>query len=332
MSEMLATQMLAPKLLICTVDGGWFGIHTDRVEAVCPRASVSEQLIRVAGRRPQPFVVFQDQPALVAELRTLVGLDSGGEELEREHYVMVRSGDLVTAVPVDSMVGIRTIDLPSRNPVASRVVRDGGMPIGHIVELDGHMLVVLDPTRLLDAGERGLWKTAVRRADAAKRRQAKIDALWSEIRTQPSAAAIRTYASLCSRAGRTAAANAARTLLSHLQGSNASAADEAGSAPVIRQLLQLSEEKRSGRMVIDGNGAGEGQLELCDGQIVNVRHADRHGRAALAQLLTLSCRGSQFFDGGSVTTPSSQLASTAAVLIEALESLPPERRKRRGNA
>jgi len=41
------------KVLICAVDGGWFAISTEWVEAVCPRASVSEQVIRVADQPPQ---------------------------------------------------------------------------------------------------------------------------------------------------------------------------------------------------------------------------------------------------------------------------------------
>ncbi|HYD46811.1 MAG TPA: chemotaxis protein CheW [Terriglobales bacterium] len=328
MSETPGTHMLAPKLLICSVDGGWFGIGTDWVETVCPRASVSEQMIRVAGRRPQPFVVFQGQPALVAELRSVVGLE-GNDDNDREHYVLVRTGHMVVAVPVDSCVGIRTVDLHGRAPVPSRVVRDGGMPIGHLVELDGRMLMVLDPTRLLDASERGLWKTAVRRAEATKRRLAKLDSLWTEIRQQPSANAIRSYASLCSRSGRTGTAAAARALLTHLSG-NADAGD--GQGNVIRQLLDYSEQKRSGRMVVDGNGSGEAHLELIDGRLVNVRLADRHGRAALAQLLATPCRSAEFVEvEASIPLPATG-TSTAAVLIEALESVPADRRKRRGNA
>jgi len=279
--------------------------------------------LRISRRKP--FIVFQGAPALVAELRSIVGLEA--LQARRDQFALVRCGHLLVAVPIDACIGIRTIDLERQMPVPSRIVRDGGMPIGHILEIDGRMAMVLDPARLVDAHARSLWATAVRRADALKRRQAKMESLWSEIRTVPSATAIRTYASLCSRAGRAGTAAAARAVLSCWSNGESSQgeapANTENRAPLVRLLLQLAEERRTGQLVVDGNGAGDGNVELLEGRVVNVQHANRHGRAALTQLLGVTWHGSHFHDQPLSGSDVGTITSSVATLIEALESVAP---------
>ena len=313
------------RVLVCSVDRGLFGIQAAWVEAVYPTASMPVHSTRTAAGQRQPFIVHRDEPAMIVDLRRAVGLDGVLGDATRDAFLVLRSGPALLALPVDHCVGIRTLDLVERLPVPSAVQRDGGLPIGHLVELDGRMLVVLDPARILDAGHRDDLLTAQRRAQAICQRQHKLAALWEEIRCEPSAAALRTYAGLCGRSGRARAAAAARAVLAALPGSNGHS-DGDDSQALLRTLLRLAAERRSGSLRCHGDGIGA-VLEIADGRVVASSAGNEHGRAALAHLLSTPCRDIAFSDGA-VAASRGPVDSTAASVISALEARGPQRRKR----
>lgn len=310
------------RVLVCSVDRGLFGVQATRVEAVYPIAATATLSTRSDGGGRQAFIVHRDQPALVVDLRRALGLDGVLGEATRDAYLVLRSGPALLAIPVDHCVGIRTLDLAERAPVPCAVRRDGGVPMGHLVELDGRMLMVLDPARVLDSRQRDELLSAQRRAQAICQRQHKLAALWQEIRGEPSAAALRTYAGLCARTGRARAATAARAVLAALP--DAAAADGGDAPALLRTLLRLAAERRSGTLTCSGD-AGAATLDLVDGRLAGVRAGAEHGRAALARLLAGACRDLAFAAG---VATAGEGDSTAAVIISALEARGPQRRKR----
>ncbi len=320
----LATDANA-RVLVCSVDRGLFGIQAGWVEAVYPIASMTVHTTRTDAGQRQAFIVHRDQPALIVDLRQAIGLDGVLGDATRDAFLVLRSGAALLAVPVDHCVGIRTLDLDERAPVPSAVQRDGGLPMGHLVELDGRMLMVLDPARLLDTRHRDELLSARRRAEAICQRQHKLSALWEEIRQEPSAAALRTFAGLCSRTGRARAAAATRTVLAALPDGDATAdADE--HRALLRVLLRCAGERRTGFLTCSSDGTGAA-LDIVDGRLVAVRAGAAHGRAALAHLLNAACREIAFV-AGEVAGGRGPIDSTAAAVISALEARGPQRRKR----
>lgn len=311
------------RVLVCSVDRGLFGVQAAWVEAVYPTAAMAVHAARTDAGRRQPFIVHRGEPALVVDLRQAIGLDGILGDATRDAFLVLRSGPALLALPVDHCVGIRTLDLDELTPVPSAVQRDGGLPIGHLVELDGRMLMVLDPARVLDARHRHELLSARRRAAAICQRQHKLAALWEEIREHPSAAALRTYAGLCSRSGRARSAAAARAVLAALPGGNGPGD---GDPALLRTLLRLAGERRSGSLTCSSDGIGAA-LEIADGRLIALRAGAEHGRAALARLLAAPCREIAFVDGA-VARGQAPVDSTAATVIAALEARAPRRRKR----
>lgn len=315
------------KVLICSVDGGWFGVRADWVEAVCPRESVVEQTLKGSDGTVHRYVMFQNEPALVLELRALVGVDAVVGRARRKQFMLVRSGQWLMAVPVDACVGVRALDLQSQTPVPSRIRRDGGIPIAHIVGLDDRMLVVLDPTRLLDARNRAVWATIVKRAQLFNRRLAKLESTWAEVRAHATTANLRAYASLCSRAGRSRAAAAAREAVGYLPTNDGAAIQvsaPSSSFAAIRALLEASEGRHTGRWRVELEGGGVVAIELSGGRVVDTPQA----RGVLSQVLTTSCGASNFYDSDGEASDSDG-ASAASVLVESLEVNLQDQRKRR---
>ena len=311
------------RVLVCSVDRGLFGIQAGWVEAVYPTAAMTVHTTRTDAGQRQGFIVHGDQPALIVDLRQALGLEGVLGEATRDAYLVLRSGPALLAILVDHCVGIRTLDLGERPPVPCAVRRDGGLPMGHLVELDGRMLVVLDPARVLDSRHRDDLLSALRRAQAICQRQHKLAALWEEIRCEPSAATLRAYAGLCSRTGRARAAAAARAVLAALPGTADGADDERQA--LLRALLRLAAERRTGALTCTCDGIGAA-LDLADGRLVALRAGAEHGRAALARLLAGPCREIAFVDGD--VAGGGAVDSTAAAIISALEARGPQRRKR----
>lgn len=311
------------RVLVCSIDRGLFGVQAGWVEAVYPTAATAVYSARTDAGQRQPFIIHGDQPALVVDLRQALGLDGVLGEATRDAYLVLRSGPALLAIPVDHCVGIRTLDLGECAPVPCAVRRDGGLPMGHLVELDGRMLMVLDPARVLDSRHRDDLLTAQRRAQAICQRRHKLAALWEEIRCEPSAAALRAYAGLCGRTGRSRAAAAARAVLAALPDAGSADGDERQA--LLRALLRLAAERRTGALTCSSDGAGAA-LDVADGRLVATRAGSEHGRAALARLLAAPCRDIAFVDGD--VPGGATVDSTAATIIGALEARGPRRRSR----
>lgn len=311
------------RVLVCAIDRGLVGIHAGWVEAVYPAAAIPVHATRTDAGRRQSFIVHRDEPALIVDLRQAIGLDAVLGTATRDAYVVLRSGAALLALPVDHCVGLRTLDFHEHPPVPSAVRRDGGLPIGHLLALDGRILAVLDPTRLLDAELRDDLLTARRRARGICHRRRKVAALWDEIRRDPTPAALRTFASLCGRGGRPHAAAGARAVLAAWPGSDGEASDDTA---LLRTLLRLAVERRSGVLTCRGDG-GDAALELAEGRLIALRAGSEHGRAALARLLAAPCRDLAFTDAA-IARGRGPTDSTAATVIAACEALAPRRRKR----
>jgi hypothetical protein len=312
------------RILVCSVDRGLFGIQAGWVEAVYPTAAMLVHATRTDTGQRQAFIVHADQPALIVDLRQALGLEGVLGPATRDAYLVLRSGPLPLAIPVDHCVGIRTLDLGRQGPVPCAVRRDDGLPMGHLVELDGRMLVVLDPARVLDSRHRDGLLPALRRAQAICQRQQRLAALWEEIRCAPSAATLRAYAGLCGRTGRARAAAATRAVLDALPGAGPDSDDE-GQA-LLRALLRLAGERRTGALTCTRDGV-DAALELHDGRLVAVRAGAEAGATALARLLTSACREVAFV-AGEVPGRGRTVDSTAATIIRALEAHGPQRRRR----
>ena len=311
------------RVLVCSVDRGLFGIQAAWVEAVYPTASTAVHATRTDAGQRQPFIVHNDEPALIVDLRQALGLEEQLGAAQRDALLVVRSGPTLLAVPVDHCVGIRTLDLDQQAPVPSAVERDGGLPMGHLVELDGRMLMVLDPTRILDSRQRDALLAAQRRAAALCQRQRKLAALWTEIRGEPTVAALRVYAGLCGRSGRSRAAAAARAVLAAWPG-EARATDADDGQRLLATLLRLAAERRSGTLRCGADGGAA--IELRDGRLTAVRAGTEHGRAALARLLGEPARELSFAAGGVASRTAGD--SAVATIIAALEARAPQRRRR----
>lgn len=313
------------RVLVCSVDRGLFGVQAARVEAVYPLASTPVHWLRGSGSRRQAYLVHDGAPALLIDLREALGLADVLGDTQRDACLVLRTGALQLAVAIDHCVGIRTLDLRAHPPLASGLERDDGLPVGHLVELDGRMLVVLDPARLLDGRQREALLSAARRAQAACDRRRRLDAAWEELRLAPTPALLRTWAGLCQRSGRPRAAHAARLVLACLPG---------GEPPVPlppeqtlpRLLLHLADGARCGRLTLRA-GDIDGTIDLHDGRIAAVTAGAHSGRAALAALLAAPLEQAQFSDrpAGDDAGP---LDSTVATLIAALDAPVASRRRR----
>jgi hypothetical protein len=69
--------------------------------------------------------------------------------------------------------------------VPTKLLRDGDMPVGHIVDLDQKMLVVLDPNRLVDGAAREALVLVQRKALLFEERETKLTEVWKALTTQP---------------------------------------------------------------------------------------------------------------------------------------------------
>ena len=317
----------AARVLVFSVDDALFCLHIDWVEAVYPRDAVGVYPLRARSGQRQRFVSHAGVPALIVDLREALDLQVVLPVPQRAHYLVARSGSLALALAVDHCLGVRELDLHTQTPVPSVVVRDGGFPVAHIVSLDGRMLAVLDPSHLLDNATRGMMDAMQRRAQGFLVRQARLEALWAEIRLQPDVANLRAFGRLCARNGRPRAAAATRLVLKHLTGEYHDGQATAEPDRLIGTLLRLGLERRTGELVMTAVTNGH-KLTFVEGRIVNASADAIHGKAAVARLLAARNPNYHFVDTQSAAGAVQIHDSTAALVITSLEALGAERRTR----
>lgn len=320
----------AARVLVFSVDDGLFGVHLDWVEAVYPRASVAVHSLKVTGGRPRLFLFHGDEPAPVMDLREAFDLQETLGTAARGDYLVVRSGSILLALPVDGCLGVRDLDLRTQIPVPTRLLRDGGLPVGHIVELDGKMMVVLDPNRLLEGGARETLVSIYRKAQLFRERQLKTQTVWAEICHHPTVANVRVYARLCSRTGRARTASVAREVLKSMAAAP-SEGNQGAAAPLLPEIIRRARERHSGELIVSLEGEREpGRLTMAAGRIVDASHGDERGRAAVKRLLGGHLLGSEWRDVDTSAATERITESTVALAITLLDALAGERRGRRG--
>lgn len=313
------------RVLAFSVDDALFSIHLDWAQAVHPAESTAVHSVKDKRGGSHRFLVDRGEPAFVVDLREVFGLGEILGATQRAAYVVVRCGSYRLALQVDSIEGIRYLELDA--PVPSMLVRDGGVCVANLVEHEGGILIVLDPNRLLDGAMRDALEPAVRAARALIAREEKIQQLWAEIRRSGDVNEVRAYARLCRRNGRSKSAAAARTLLKFLEGS--AAAPESAAERIICELVRLCADEVDGALVCELREGGSGRVFLAGGRIVGAELEPDYGLRALRRLLDLREVHCQFVDDPAGAHSQQMNDSSAAVLISALESSTDGRRARR---
>src|SRR6185295_16365570 len=94
----------AARVLVFSIDDGLFSVHLDWVEAVYPRGALTVHAIRMKGARPRPFVLHREEPAPIIDLREALDLEATIGATTRSELLIVRSGSILLALPVDGCV------------------------------------------------------------------------------------------------------------------------------------------------------------------------------------------------------------------------------------
>jgi len=316
------------RVLVFHVDDGKFCLHADWVEAIYPRREVVLHTLKAADGSAQQFLIHRGQPAWVVDLRQAFGLDDVLGVAERPAFAVVRSGSALLALRVDEFTGVRELDLAERSPVAAALLRDGGHPVGHLVEIDGAVHVLLDPNRILSNTLRDALDPLLEEALAFRDRQARLDRLVPELRKQCTAAGLRTYARLAKRNGLTRAAAAARTVLKALEevhGLNGGVQGSLGSEQFLRDLLELAAAGQSGTVQVE-SPKGKASVIFRSGALIDAECADQRGAEALKEILALR-EGTYSFQPGDTAGHLRRIADSPAwVLTEIVQQLTDERR------
>jgi len=316
------------RVLVFAVDDGLFGIHLDWAEAVYQADAVAVHSVRTRAGGAHPFLAHRAEPAFIVDLRRLFDLQDLLGTSERAAFVVVRSGSYRLALAIDELVGVRGLDLGAQVPVASNLVRDGDLCVGHLVEQEGSILVVLDPNRLMDGRMRDALEPALRSARSFLERYEKVSELWSVICEAPTLADVRNYARLCKRGGRPKTATATRTVLKYLE--SADAAADSVSEGLTRDLLRLAGEGRSGDVVFQpAEGGAGGKIVLVEGRVVDAECEGEWGIRGFRKLAAATSGTFRFVESDRQNYPERMSGSTVAQLIETLESISEGRRGRR---
>jgi hypothetical protein len=273
------------------------------------------------------FLFHRDEPALLVDLREAFELYEPLGRATRSSYLIVRSGSILLALPIDACVGVREIDFSSQAPVPTRLLRDGGVPVGHLVEVDQKILVVLDPNRVLDDGARETRVDVYRKAQLFRERQLRMAVLWTEIRAHPTVAQVRAYARLCSRTGRARTAAAAREVLERM---TAAPAETNGAGPVLlAEIIRRARERDSGELIVESAGYEAGRLIFHEGRVIDAAQGAAAGTAACKLLLAVPPSSLRWQDCETGARSVQIQDSTVALAIETLDQLAGEQRGRR---
>jgi chemotaxis signal transduction protein len=329
-----AAETQPERVLVFSVDDGLFGFHLDWVEAVLQRTAEVHRVRTERAGAWHRFLLHRDEPAPILDLRDALDLGQLGQT-SRDGYVVIRSAGRLLALAIDACVGVQDLDLSGRPPVPSSVTRDGGIPVAHLVGLDGQMLAVLDPNRILDGRTREALEPVWAKARAYGERHAQSEALWREICAAASADNLRTYARLCSRNGRTKTAAAVRTVLKHMEdlAGSRNGMSASGGRPVdrlAREVVRLASLGETGQLYIEGDGGRDlGAVFFSAGRVIDARHEADWGRVALRRLLAADEGSTRFAHRDLGEHPVRLSDSAAAVLIDSLQAVAQETRRRR---
>jgi chemotaxis signal transduction protein len=321
------------RVLVFAVDDSRFCVDLDWVDAVQQRREVRPNTARDAAGGVRTFVIHRDQPALVIDLREAFDLNEIIGVTERAALLILRAGSFLLAVQVDAFLGVRELDLRTKPPVPSSLLRDGNVPVGHLVELDGRVHTLLEPSRILSAVLRDKLEGTLKEARSFCERREKIAALGEELRREPTAAGLKAYARLSRRNRQTRAANAARLMLKLLQECEARVvsadpiAGDLNADTLLRDLVALSVARQTGEVHVQ-LPQGDARIFSAAGRIADACVDGDWGRVALKRILAARA-GSYRFAASDVPTDSRRIEDAALwVLVQTVEQLSEERRGR----
>lgn len=322
------------RVLVFSVDDGLFGVHLDWVEAVYESASIETHRVRVDKGPWHSFVLHRGGPALCVDLRDAFEIADIVGQPARTACAVIHSGGYRLAVAIDHVSGVQDLTLESRSPIPSSLLRDGGIPVGHLVQMDDRMLAVLDPHRLLSGARRDALEPIWLRAVAHAERHEKIGRTWAEICGAPAEENIRVYGRLCARNGRPKAAAAARTVLKAM-GDPEFAMRSNGTVPkvtdqIVGEILRRARANATGVLEVSGEqGETIGLVFVSGGRVIDARRGSEWGRMALRSLLASEGARVAFIEKDLGHHPERIAESSAASLISTLEDAALEQRKRR---
>lgn len=322
------------RVLVFTVDDGCLCVDLDRVDTVYTRGEARVYTLKAAGPASRSFLIHHNEPALIVDLREAFGLNEILGVTDRAAFMVMRAGSFPLALPVDACVGVRDLDLRTRTPAPTALQRDGGFSVGHLVELDGKIHTLLEPSRILSSALRERLQPFLQEARAFCEREKEIAALVATLRVEATLAGLKTYARLARRNGRARAAAAARTVLKAAQESEQRAHD--GSAingdlaadTLLRDLLTLSTAQQTGEMQMALPGGEAATIFLAAGRIAEARMAGTWGPAAVRQILAAHDGTYRFIASDEPVYPQRIDDAAPWLLVETIEHLNEARRGR----
>ena len=320
------------RVLVFRVDDGAFCIHLDWVEAVYQREDAPIHTIK-GDHAVGKFLIHRNRPALVVDLRDAFGLTDLLGPTDRAALMVVRAGSFLLALQVDSCVGVRDLDLGTKVPVATSLVRDGGLSVGHMVELDGKLHGLLEPNRILSGAMRTQIEPMLAEAQAFGERQQKLTELTAELRRDPTVTGLKNFARLCRRNGRSRAAAAARLVLKMAQeveqgSAVTTAAGDLSGDTLLHDLVALSASRQTGEVGVDLPSSESAKIFLDGGRIADACLPGEWGRGAFKKILATRHGTYRFVPTAEAVHPQRIKDATLWLLTEVIEQLSEERRAR----
>ena len=322
------------RVLVFAVDDGLVCVDLDWVEAVYQRGDVRVHAAKDARGVSRGFFVHRGAPAVIIDPREALGLDTLLGPTTRSAFMVLRTGSCLIGLAVDAFVGVRDLDLGAQTPVPSSLLRDGGLSVGHLIELDGKLHALLEPSRIISSL---LWEQlapVLKESQAFSERQQRLVELTAELRREPTVSALRTFARLCRRNGRSRAAATTRAIVKTLQeyeqhtnGSGLVAGDLGGDA-LLHDLVRLSAARQTGEVQLHVPDDESATIFFDAGRIADATMARQWGRAAFKRILALT-EGSYSFAPSDVPVHPQHIDDAALwLLIDTMEQLNEGRRTR----
>ena len=322
----------ATRVLVFTVDDGYLCVDLDRVHTVCARNEARVHTLKLANAASRSFLIHRGEPALIVDLREAFGLSEILGVTDRAVFLVMRAGPFPLAVPVDACVGVRDLDLRTRTPVPTALQRDGGFSVGHLVELDGRMHTLLEPSRILSSALRERLDSFLQEARAFCEREQRIADLATKLREESTLGDLKAYARLTRRNSRTRAAAAARVVLKAAQEAQPQASDgtavsgELAADTLLRHLLTLSAACETGELQFTLQSGEPAVIFFAGGRIVDAQVAGAWGRPAVRQILAAH-GGTYRFIASDVPADRQPIGDAAPwLLVETIEQLSESRR------
>ena len=322
------------RVLAFAVDDASLCVDIDRVDTVYTRSEARLHTLKATGALSRNFLIHRGEPALIVDLREAFGLSEILGLTDRAVFIVMRAGSFPLALAADACVGIRDLDLRTKTPVPSALQRDGGVSVGHLVELDGGVHTLLEPSRILSSALRQRLNPFLQEARAFCEREEEITALTLKLKADTVFSDLKAFARLTRRNGRTRAAAAARQVLKAAQDGDQQAhnsdavSGELAADTLLRDLLVLSVARQTGEVQLTLPGGDTAALFFAAGRIADAQIAGALGRAAVREIIALH-NGAYRFVASDVPVHPQRIQDAAPwLLVEAIEQMAEARRSR----